>query len=195
MIFSHFHAVDLEEHQFIKHLADRPFNRNPVSVAEKWMEDLYVQTDYYLGKFLPLLDEGWTILIFSDHGQVAPAHDIPLLTCASAKVLPLMEEMGLTKTYIDENGEVQIDWTQTKAVMQREGHLYLNLIGQTDHGIVDPKDQYELEEEIMTKLYALKDPKTGHRIVSVALRNKDAVLLGQGGPEAGDILRTAKHGG
>ena len=188
VVFSHFHAVDLEEHQFIKHLADRPFNRNPVSVAEKWMEDLYVQTDFYLGKFLPLLDEGWTILIFSDHGQVAPAHDIPLLTCASATVLPLMEEMGLTKTYIDENGEVQIDWTQTKAVMQREGHLYLNLIGRTDHGIVDPKDQYELEEEIMTKLYALKDPKTGHRIVSVALRNKDAVLLGQGGPEAGDIL-------
>lgn len=188
VVFSHFHAVDLEEHQFIKHLAERPFNRNPVSAAEKWMEDLYVQTDYYLGKFLHLLDEGWTILIFSDHGQVAPAHDIPLLTCASATVLPLMEEMGLTKTYTDENGEIQIDWTETKAVMQREGHLYLNLIGRTEHGIVDPKDQYELEEEIMTKLYALKDPKTGHRIVSVALRNKDAVLLGQGGPEAGDIL-------
>lgn len=34
VIFSHFHAVDLEEHQFIKHLAERPFNRNPVSVAE-----------------------------------------------------------------------------------------------------------------------------------------------------------------
>lgn len=188
VVFSHFHAVDLEEHQFIKHLADRPFNRNPVSTAEKWMEDLYVQTDYYLGKFLHFLDEGWTILIFSDHGQVASAHNIPLLTCASATVLPLMEEMGLTKTFIDENGEIQIDWSQTKAVMQREGHLYLNLKGRTEHGIVDPKDQYELEEEIMTKLYALKDPETGHRIVSVALRNKDAVLLGQGGPEAGDIL-------
>ena len=30
--------------------------------------------------------------------------------------------------------------------------------------------------------------KTGKRVVSVALRNKDAVLLGQGGPEAGDII-------
>ena len=39
----------------------------------------------------------------------------------------------------------------------------------------------------MTDLYGLKDPKTGHRIVAVALRNKDAVLLGMGGPEAGDI--------
>ena len=188
IVFSHYHAVDLEEHQFIKHLAERPFNRNPVSVAEKWMEDLYIQTDYYLGKFLHLLDEGWTILIFSDHAQVAPAHDIPLLVYAGGVTLPLMEEMGFTKSYVDENGKRAIDWTQTKAVIQREGHVYLNLIGRTEHGIVDPKDQYELEEEIMTKLYELKDPQTGHRIVSVALRNRDAVLLGQGGPEAGDIL-------
>ena len=39
----------------------------------------------------------------------------------------------------------------------------------------------------MTDLYSYKDQKTGHRIVSIALRNKDAVLLGYGGPECGDI--------
>ena len=71
--------------------------------------------------------------------------------------------------------------------MQREGHIYLNIKGRDPQGIVDPNDQYELEEEIMTKLYELKDPKTGHRICSVALRNREAILLGQGGPEAGDI--------
>ncbi len=197
VVFSHYHAVDLEEHQFIKHLAERPFNRQPVEVAQKWMEDLYVQTDNYLGKFLHFLDEGWTICIFSDHAQVAPAHEIPLLMCISGTTLPLMEEMGFTKTYVDENGDVQIDWTQTKAVLQREGHIYLNIKGRNQHelddgtvidGIVDPADQYELEEEIMTKLYELKSVETGHRIVSVALRNKDAILLGQGGPEAGDII-------
>ena len=198
VIFSHFHAVDLEEHQFIKHLAERPFNRNPVSVAEKWMEDLYQQTDYYLGKFLHFLDEGWTICIFSDHAQVAPAHDIPLLAYAGGVTIPLMEEMGYTIPIRDEKGKaVAIDWTKTKAVIQREGHLYLNIKGRNKHyledgtvidGIVDPKDQYELEEEIMTKLYELKDPITHKRIVSVALRNREAVLLGQGGPEAGDIL-------
>lgn len=54
--------------------------------------------------------------------------------------------------------------------------------------LVDPKDQYELEEEIMTKLYALTSPETGHRIVSVALRNRDAVLLGQGRARKPGIL-------
>ena len=39
----------------------------------------------------------------------------------------------------------------------------------------------------MTDLYGYKSKITGHRIVSVALRNRDAVLLGQGGPQAGDI--------
>jgi len=197
VVFSHYHAVDLEEHMFIKHLADRPFNRNPVSVVEKWMEDLYVQTDYYLGKFLHLLDEGWTILIFSDHAQVAPAHEIPMLIDMNGVCTPLMEKMGYTVVKRDENGEVtEIDWTKTRAIIQREGHIYLNIKGRDKHvvdgveidGIVDPKDQYELEEQIMTDLYSLKSEETGHRIVSVALRNRDAVLLGQGGPEAGDII-------
>lgn len=196
-VFSHFHAVDLQSHMFIKHMADRPFNRQPVEVADKWMQDVYKQTDYYLGKFLHYLDEGWTILIFSDHAQVASKHAIPLVFDMNGTVTPVMEELGFTKTYIDEKGNVQIDWTQTKAVMQREGHLYLNLKGRNKHtlpdgtvidGIVDPADQYEVEEEIMTALYGYKDKETGHRVVSLALRNRDAILLGQGGPEAGDIM-------
>ena len=198
IVFSHYHAVDLEEHMFIKHLADRPFNRNPVEVAEKWMQDLYIQTDYYLGKFIHLLDEGWTILIFSDHAQVAPAHSIPLLIDMNGMCTPLMEQLGYTVTLKDENGNVTgIDWTKTRAIIQREGMVYLNIKGRDKHtlsdgtvidGIVDPADQYELEEQIMTDLYSLKSEETGHRIVSVALRNRDAVLLGQGGPEAGDII-------
>ena len=197
VVFSHFHAVDLEEHMFIKHLAERPFNKQPVEVAEKWMRDLYQQTDYYLGKFLHFLDEGWTILIFSDHAQVAPAHEIPFLVDLNGVVTPLMENLGYLTTYKDEKGNpTGIDWTKTKAVMQREGHLYLNLKGRDKHtlpdgtmidGIVDPADRYELEEQIMTDLYSLRSEETGHRIVSVALRNRDAVLLGQGGPDAGDI--------
>lgn len=197
VVFSHFHAVDLEEHQFIKHLADRPFNRQPVEVAEKWMEDLYMQTDYYLGQFLHYLDEGWTICIFSDHAQVAPAHEIPLFMEGGACTIPWMEKMGYTVPIRNEKGEVvDLDWTKTKAVMLNFGHIYLNIKGRNKHmvdgveidGIVDPADQFELEEEIITKLYEEKSPETGHRIISIALRNKDAILLGQGGPEAGDII-------
>lgn len=204
VVFSHFHAVDLEEHKFIKHLAERPFNKQPVEVAQKWIEDLYVQTDYYLGKFLHFLDEGWTVMIFSDHAQVAPKHELPLLMDLSGTMIPMMEKMGFTSVIRDEKDNiVAIDWTKTKAVMQREGHIYLNIKGRNKHvlddgtvidGIVDPADQYELEEEIMTKLYELKSVESGHRVVSIALRNRDAVLLGQGGPEAGDIIAWMAEG-
>ena len=34
----------------------------------------------------------------------------------------------------------------------------------------------------------MRDPKTNHRIVSLALHNKDAVLLGLGGPLCADII-------
>lgn len=190
IVFSHYHAIDLQGHMFLKHLADRPFNRNPITTAEKWVRDLYIQVDKYLGKFLHYLDEEWTVFIFSDHGLVAPKYSIPQLIDAAGVMTPIMEKMGYTVLQRDEKGNRigKIDWGKTKAVMQREGQIYINLKGKYDHGIVDPKDQYELEEQIMTDLYALKDEESGHRIVSIALRNKDAVLLGMGGPECGDII-------
>ena len=189
VVFSHFHAIDLQSHMFVKHLAEREFNRLPHEAYEKFMEDIYVQTDYYLGKFLHLLDEGWTILIFSDHAQVAPKHDIPFLADCSGVNVRVMQELGFTvlKTDAEGNELPEIDWTKTRAIASREEHIYINLKGRDPQGIVDPADKYELEEEIMTALYGYRDAKTGHRVVAVALRNRDAVLLGQGGPEAGDI--------
>ena len=101
-----------------------------------------------------------------------------------------MEELGLTALKRDEQGNrlPEIDWAHTLAVAQRESHIYVNLKGRNAQGIVEPASQYEVEEEIMTRLYGYRDKKTGKRVIAVALRNKDAVLLGQGGPEAGDII-------
>ena len=100
---------------------------------------------------------------------------------------------------VDENGEriPAVDWSKTTAVANRECNSWVNLKGRDKHtladgtvidGIVDPADKYELEEQIMTDLYGYKDPITGKRVIALALRNKDAVLLGYGGPECGDIV-------
>ena len=109
-----------------------------------------------------------------------------------------MQELGYTNVKYDENGNelAEIDWERTKAIATRECNIHINLKGRNKHkladgtvvdGIVDPADKYELEEQIMTDLYGYKDKKTGKRIVALALRNKDAVLLGYGGPDCGDI--------
>ena len=189
VIFSHFHNIDLEEHMFIRYLSDKGYNKLDPQEYVKMQEDVYVQTDYYLGRFLHYLDEDWTILIFSDHGLISSAHDMVELGDDMGVNCGIMEELGLMTLKRDENGNrlKEIDWEHTLAVAQREQHIYINLKGRDPHGIVDPKDKYEVEEEVMTRLYGYRDKKTGKRVVAVALRNKDAVLLGQGGPEAGDI--------
>ena len=46
----------------------------------------------------------------------------------------------------------------------------------------------------MTALYGYKDKETGKRIIALALRNKDAILLGLGGPNSGDILYWTAEG-
>lgn len=75
------------------------------------------------------------------------------------------------------------------AIQQRSNSIFINLKGRDRYGIVDPADKYELEEKIITDLYSLKDPETGHRIISLALHQKDANLLGLGGDyTSGDII-------
>lgn len=96
----------------------------------KFLDDVYMQTDRYLGSFLHLLDEGWTIIITSDHAQVCPAHRPPMIGDMSVNVR-VMQQLGYTNLKVDENGNElrEIDWERTKAVAVRECNIYINLKG------------------------------------------------------------------
>ena len=61
---------------------------------------------------------------------------------------------------------------------------------------IDPADQYEWEEKIITDLYNIKDKESGKRIIALALRRKDAAIIGLGGtyPECGDIVYCMAEG-
>ncbi len=193
VVFSHLHSVDMQEHRFIRFLSkgdkdyDIDFDAKEPEMYQKFMEDIYVQADNYIGTFLHLLDEGWTVVITSDHAQVCPEHRPLQLGDPQGVNAGVMSELGYTVLKTDDNGKTVIDWENTKAVANRECNIYINLKGRDPHGIVDPADKWELEEQIITDLYSYKDKKTGHRVVAMALRNKDAVLVGYGGPECGDI--------
>ena len=208
VVFSHMHNVDLVDHTFISSLS--PFIQENMFKAGKtdrtmddyirWQNELYEMTDNYLGGFLHFLDEGWTIIITYDHAQTSSLYSKPMgIGDVKGYNVRYMQQWGYLELKHDENGNEipEIDWTKTKAILNRSEDIYINLKGRNKHvledgtvidGIVDPEDQYELEEEIMTHLYELKHPITGHRIVSLAVRNKDAVHFGLGGPECGDII-------
>ncbi|MBQ2993897.1 MAG: alkaline phosphatase family protein [Peptococcaceae bacterium] len=192
-IFSHFHALDLQAHMIIRFLTDKKIGNWTAKNDPEWyqqlMEDLYVQQDKYVGKFLHYLDEGWTIILTSDHALTCPQHTPPMMADMSGLNTVVMEQLGYTVLKRDENGKRlrEVDWEKTTAVNNRACHIYVNLKGRDPHGIVEPEDKYELEEQIMTDLYGLRDEHTGKRVIALALRNKDAILLGLGGPNSGDI--------
>ena len=59
---------------------------------------------------------------------------------------------------------------------------------------MEPEDKYQLEEEIINALYNYRDPKTNRRIVTLAVRNSDALVMGCGGEEFGDIVYFLEDG-
>ncbi len=196
VVFSHFHNVDLQGHLLVKFLYEGS-DKLSADVYQKLFRDVYIQTDYYIGQFLELLDKNWTILLVSDHGQVCPEHGRTDFLCGTNAVNAIyFEKWGYLTLKRDENGNRlhEIDWEKTVAVPVRLNEVYINLRGRNPHGIVNPKDKYELEEKIMTDMYQLQHEKTGHRVISVALRNEDAILLGMGGPECGDIVYFVAEG-
>lgn len=196
VIFSHFHSIDLEAHTFVRYMKDQGHNQYPESVYENYMELLYKQIDDYLGRFLHYLDEDWSIIIVSDHALLCPTNEPPLIGDMGGCNIGLMRELGYCSLKTDENGNEikEMDWSKTRAVQVHGNDIFINLKGRNPNGIVDPEDQYELEEQIMTDLYGYRDPKTGKRVIALALRKKDAILLGYGGETAGDIFFATAEG-
>ena len=107
-----------------------------------------------------------------------------------------IRDRGYTVLKKDENGNSirEVDWEKTRAVQIRSNYIYINLKGRDAHGIVDPADKYDLEEQIISDLYNYRDDRTGKRVVGICLRNKDGVLLGVNGPECGDIFFSIEEG-
>ncbi len=196
VVYSHYHNVDNFAHCFFEH--HNGFgDLEQEEVYEKLFQQLYIDTDRYLGDFIHLLDKGWTVIITSDHGLLCKEEpDVPPgLGDGFVVNTTIMRELGYTVMKRNEKGEElrEIDYAKTRAVASRGNHIYINLRGRYEYGIVDPADKYELERQIIDDLYAYRN-KDGKRIISLAIRNQEAALLGLDGPESGDILYWLEEG-
>ena len=189
VVFSHLHNIDMIGHICWRWAKYRNELENDAEMYKGFLEEIYLQTDRYLGNFLHYLDEGWTIFIVSDHGLICGEEDeIPLLGEAFGVNIGVMQDLGYTVMQRDEDGDIVrvIDWEKTKALAPRGSHIYINLKGRNPNGIVDPKDKYDLERQIISDLYDYRID--GKRVVSLAVRNKDAAVFGMSGEGNGDII-------
>ena len=199
VVFSHLHNVDAMGHQFWHWCQKRKRNTeiNPEDYIQ-YVEQCYLDTDDYIGRFLHLLDEEWTIFLFSDHGfMTSREEEPPVLGDPFGVNIPILQKLGYTvlkdQNETDSN-KVEIDWSKTTAVAPRGNYIYINLKGKYHTGIVDPADKYDLEEKIISDLYNYRDPETGKRVVYMCMRNKEAELIGMSGPECGDIIYWINEG-
>ena len=155
---------------------------------------MYEINDRYVGKLMEQLDGNTAIFITSDHAAVP--HSIgttnPGIGSLSAIQLPVMEELGLTKSYDDANGIHQIKWDETIAVAQRSSYIYINLKGRDPHGIVEPEDYEKTVQMVIDKLYGYRHPVTGERVVAFCLTRNEMEMVGMGGEHVGDILYQVK---
>lgn len=196
VIYSHYHNIDAYGHQIMKYLKTG-HNNMPVEEYRDLWRKAYKLTDDYIGKFLHFIDEGWTILIVSDHGQVCPENGAYWGVGQPCGVnVRVLQELGYTVLKTDENGNEkrEIDWEKTRAIATRANHVYINLKGRDEHGIVDPEDKYAVEEQLITDMYSYKDPVTKQGIFTMVLRNKEAELVGLSGPRCGDIIYFVREG-
>ncbi len=199
VIFSHLHNVDGIGHNIWPH-GNENNHTNPEDVADnqELMAETYRQTDRYIAQFLDYIDDGWTIILTSDHGLICDTNEEgpALMGDAFGVNAKIMDDLGYTVLKRDEDGNVlkEIDWEKTRAVATGTNHIFLNIKGRDPHGIVDPADQYQLEEEIIDALYNYRDPSTGRRIISLAVRNCDAIVFGCGQEGFGDIVYFLEDG-
>lgn len=195
-VFTHLHSCDHVGHSCWRWAKSREkYGWNDEKVYQGFLEDIYLNADDYVGRLMPLIDKGWTLILTSDHGLLCSEEDeLPFLGEGFVMNVGVMSELGYTVMKKDENGKDthEIDWSKTRAVAPRGNHIYINLKGRNDQGIVDPEDKYELERQIIDDLYSYR--MNGKRVVNIALRNKDAVLLGLSGERSGDIIYFLEEG-
>ena len=188
VVFSHHHFIDHSAHMFWNYALQKP-DAEPEAEWQKQIDATYEVADEYIGQFMHLLDEGWTIIVTSDHGEQIHDKQPARLGSAAGVSAGIMKELGYTVMKKDENGNEleEVDFEKTRAIAIRTSYIWINLKGRDAHGIVDPADKYDLEEQIIDDLYRYRD-ENGDRIIAMAFHNKDAKVIGLDGPYTGDIV-------
>ena len=185
----HAHCPDHCYHVFLNKL-DPGVCKDRRVVAEYRKAELgfYQSLDRMVGTILAAAGADPLVVITSDHGAVPTAGRFDE-GFQGFNVATLLERAGLLKWKEDKKtGRRVIDFKRSKAVPQRSVYVYVNLKGRDPGGIVKPEDYEAVCDEIIRALYDHTDPRTGTKPVALALRKRDARIIGLYGDFVGDVV-------
>ncbi len=162
------------------------YGSDDAPVYERYLRDGYVLADRFVAQLQQALGPEFGVVVVSDHGQ------LPHLKAMSPN--NVLAAAGLLSAVVSEDGPV-VDWSRTRAYAATcLGHVYVNLAGRDPQGIVAPADYEATQAAIQEALLSVRDPETGERVVELAITNREAMALGQGGERAGDVIYAMRPG-
>ena len=176
-----FDTSDRISHMFWRTLEpDHPANAGKeVEAYKKVIPETYQRMDALVGEVRAKLggDPDTVLMVISDHGFTSFRRGVNLNTW--------LKENGylFLKDGADVSGDwfAKVDWSRTKAFTLGLTGLFVNRVGREREGIVKPGAELDaLCRELKTKLEALRDPKTGERVVREAFLTREI----HGGPYA-----------
>jgi predicted AlkP superfamily phosphohydrolase/phosphomutase len=174
--------MDLKHPQYDAKLADveMPFFGKPTKMRDAGLAT-YQQMDKVVGEMLDKwLKPDDVLLIVSDHGFDSFRRQVDLnawMVHEGFMSIDNVDRLGNVRTTKDMGAESRylnwVDWDKSSAYSLAIGKIYLNLRGRERFGIVDPAAQDEILTKITARLYELRDPDTGEKVVSRVYRKEE----------------------
>lgn len=207
-----FETPDRVQHFFWRRL-ERALAEGPANAVDQALLACYEEVDRGIGELLALANAETTVFLLSDHGfcglhtavhldQWLAERNLLRYTGAKAALrrqvkaglAPLLKRV-LPRSWLLRGRQAfavtrVIDWERTRVYSGRssENAVFLNVRGREPKGIVEPGQEYEaLREEVIQELQALRDPRTGERVLRRVFRREE-VYHGPYVESAPDIL-------
>jgi predicted AlkP superfamily phosphohydrolase/phosphomutase len=167
--FVYLSDIDLQCHMLWRHADPKhpgapPHPARDPETAGKHAHDIegfYRNVDAELGRIRAALPPETLLIVMSDHGFQPYTRKLHLNAW-------LRDNGYLSLVDGKRTGQIvagDVDWSKTRAYGLGFNGLYLNQTGREGQGIVSPDEVEALEAELTAKLEALRDPKTGERVV------------------------------
>ena len=146
-------------------------------LAADTYREVYAICDRYLGFLLDeIADDNTTILLVSDHGSLGHVID--------NDINKVLHKAGLLEYDADGN----IDYKTSRAVSMACCHIWVNLQGREEGGIVPPEKYEDTVYEIINALQDNLRGPDGRSYLAFAVRKEEAGFFGLGGENCGDVV-------
>jgi predicted AlkP superfamily phosphohydrolase/phosphomutase len=186
LLISWFGVVDTTQHGYWRFI-DPQHPLYTQEGAQKYgdaIQRVYQWLDGMVGRMLEVIHDEAVLMIASDHGCTDWRRSVDfnnfLMKEGFLYLLPEDQGPAQPKTAWNRLGSVdgvpltRVDWSRTKAYAIGCGKIYLNLVGREGSGIVNPgAEAVALEDEIIARFMAWRDPENGKPVVSKVYRSRD----------------------